>query len=67
MDCNCQAFCHFFTMFNKFTYTCTWALMLDSIYHMTLSEECGGSVVECSTQDRGVGGTSLTGGTALCP
>ena len=30
-------------------------------------EEHGGSVVECFTQDRGVAGLSLTGGTAVCP
>ena len=29
--------------------------------------ERGGSVVECLTQDRGVEGSSLTGGTVLCP
>ena len=31
------------------------------------SEERGGSVVECLTQDRGVVGSSLTSCTALCP
>ena len=31
-------------------------------------EGCSGSVVECLTQDHGVAGSSLTGGTtALCP
>ena len=28
---------------------------------------CRSSLVECLTQDRGVSGSSLTGGTALCP
>ena len=31
------------------------------------STERSGSVVECSTQDRGVVGSSLTSVTALCP
>ena len=30
-------------------------------------EEHGGSVVECLIPDRGVAGSSLTGGNALCP
>ena len=30
-------------------------------------EECGGSVVECLNLDRWVAGSSLTGGTVLCP
>ena len=30
-------------------------------------EERGCSVVECLTQDQGVTGSSLTGGTVLCP
>ena len=29
--------------------------------------ECSGSMLECLTQDRGVAGSSLTSGTALCP
>ena len=32
-----------------------------------VTEYNGGSVVECSTQDGGVTGLSLTGGTAVCP
>ena len=32
-----------------------------------LSEEHGGSVVKCLTRDRGVVGSSLTGGTVVCP
>ena len=31
------------------------------------NEERGCSVVECLTRDRGVAGSSLIGGTALCP
>ena len=34
---------------------------------MLCPEESGGSVVECLTRDRGVVGSSLTGGTVLCP
>ena len=34
---------------------------------ISLKEEHIGSMVECLTQDRGVVGSSLTGGTALCP
>ena len=30
-------------------------------------EKRGGSVVECSTRDRGIVGSSLTGVTVLCP
>ena len=30
-------------------------------------KECGGSVEECLTQDRGAAGLRLTRGTALCP
>ena len=33
----------------------------------SISEECGGSVVECLTLDRGVAGSILTRGAALCP
>ena len=29
--------------------------------------ECSGSVVECLIQDRGAGGSSLTGVTVFCP
>ena len=31
------------------------------------NKESGGLVVECLTQDQGVVGLSLTGGTMLCP
>ena len=31
------------------------------------ARKCIGSVVECLTQDRGVAGSNLTGGTVLCP
>ena len=31
------------------------------------SEENGGSVLKCLTRDRGVAGSSLTGGISLCP
>ena len=34
---------------------------------LTSLEECGGSVVECLTRGQGVAGSSLSGGTALCP
>ena len=45
-----------------------WRKMLERYNKLTTSncEERGGSVVECLTQDRGVAGSSLTGGTALC-
>ena len=33
----------------------------------TASKARGGSVVKCLTQDQGVAGSRLTGGTALCP
>ena len=36
-------------------------------YSSFTSEEGGGSMVECLTQDRGIADSSLTGGTALCP
>ena len=35
--------------------------------HSIYVEECGGSVIECSAQDPGVAGSSLTRGTLLCP
>ena len=33
----------------------------------TCNRECSGSVLECLTRDKGVGGSSLTGVTAFCP
>ena len=36
------------------------------LVHKGFKEEHSGSVVECLTQDRGVAGSSLTGGTELC-
>ena len=39
----------------------------DKSAQIPMIEECGGSVVECSSLDRGVAGSILTGGTALCP
>ena len=35
--------------------------------HHVIMRESSGSVVECLTPDRGAGGSSLTGVTALCP
>ena len=40
--------------------------ILDQIYTWVKGEQSG-SVVECLTQDRGVAGSSLTGGAALGP
>ena len=37
------------------------------IFYTSSSVECGGSVVEYLTQDQGVVGSSLKGGTVLCP
>ena len=34
---------------------------------LVVYEECSDSVVECLTRDQGVAGSSLPGGTALCP
>ena len=40
---------------------------LTLVWICNLIKEHGGSVVECLTRDRGVAGSRLTGGTALCP
>ena len=39
----------------------------DSFHLANSAREFIGLVVECLTQDRGVAGSSLTGGTVLCP
>ena len=41
--------------------------MTDRYFHRIWYEEYSGSVIECLTWDQGVEGSSLTGGTALCP
>ena len=46
--------------FNPFSNNFYVALFLDSAH-------VDGSVVECLTPDRGVAGSSLNGGAALCP
>ena len=38
-----------------------------TIFDNIKGQECSSSVVECLTWDPGIAGSSLTGGTALCP
>ena len=64
--------------FQKYFYVENITLLLNTVIHCCycvamyfkfwfLDQQISGSVVECLTQDIGVVGSSLTGGTVLCP